>query len=99
MKSLGHVEFYANWYNAAAVGLAPLLLGVLGLYTTSLSATRKLWKTIPLGYAAACCFASMWPSSADWAVAMSKPFSLLLMLPIFGALTWTMTAAFLRKWR
>lgn len=99
IQSLGHVMFYPNWYNAATVGLAPLLLGVLGIYTTTLSSTRKLWKTIPLGYAAACCFASMWPSGADWSLSVAKPLSFLLMLPILGAFTWGMSRAFLRRWR
>lgn len=99
MQSLGHVGFRPNWYNAATIALSPLLLGFLGAYLVTLASTRRWRMAIPLGYAAACCFASMLPSAADWSIAVTRPLSFLLMVIVLGTCGHGLSQAVLKRWR
>lgn len=79
--TLGHVLVHPNWYNAAIIGLAPLLLAPLTLFVMVIAARSGPLKLTLFSYFAACCWAACIPSSADFAIAASYPTSWL-----FGAL-------------
>lgn len=88
MDSLGHVTFHPNWYNAATVALAPVLVAPASVYLVALSARCSFFWNCALVYAAACGFYACIPSSADLAIAFSEPLSLLLAIPILLGSTW-----------
>jgi hypothetical protein len=91
MQTMGHVLFHANWYNAAFVGLAPLMLapfGVAFLYLASICS----WRTaLFFFYCAVCAWASLVPSPQDFSIAFNHFFSLLFWLIgvlLLGFLAW-----------
>lgn len=99
MQSLGHVGFHPTWYNAATVALSPLLLGFIGAYLVTLASTLRWRMLVPFGYVAACCFASMFPSRADWSIAALRPLSFFPMVLILGACSYGLWQAVVRRWR
>ena len=82
MNTLGHITFHPNWYNAATVGLAPLLVLPASIWLMVWGSTRSLKLNVVCIYAAACGFYSSTPSSADLNIAFSQPLSLLVAVPI-----------------
>lgn len=75
-NTLGSVQVYVNWYNAALIGLAPLLLAPLTLLIVAIAAKAKsLIKMLALSYVAACCWVACIPSAADLSIAASTPSS------------------------
>lgn len=66
MDSMGHITFYPNYYNAAVVGLAPLLLAPMAAFFVALAArTLNPLKIIGWCYLAVCSWQSCRPSPAD----------------------------------
>ena len=90
--SLGRVYVIPNWYNAALIGTAPLLLAPLTLLFMVLAARRslatELISFLLLSYLAACCWAACIPSSADMSIAFSQPLSWLFALPALALSAW-----------
>lgn len=65
MLTMGHVTSYSNWYNAATVGLAPLMLMPFTALCVARAATAKGLAPFMWCYFAACSWASFVPSSQD----------------------------------
>lgn len=65
--SLGRVYVQPNWYNAALIGLAPLLLAPLTFLTVALAARAKLFGMLLMSYLAACSWAACVPSRRTYA--------------------------------
>lgn len=66
METMGHITFYPNSYNAALVGLAPLLLIPLGaLFIAMAARSTNLLKIILWCFMAVCAWHSCRPSRAD----------------------------------
>jgi hypothetical protein len=79
-NTLGSINFQPNWYNAALVGWAPLLLMPFTLLFAAL-ASRARPVMIPVWtYITACSWAASTPSPQDYHIAMSYPTSW-----VFGA--------------
>lgn len=71
MVTLGHITSYDNWYNAATVGLAPLLLmPFTALCVVNAATSRNILASVLWCYFAACSWASFVPSRQDLATAM-----------------------------
>ncbi len=71
MESMGHITSYDNWYNAATVSLAPLMLMPFTALCIVRAATTKSFLTpVWWCYLAACSWASFVPSSQDLSAAM-----------------------------
>jgi hypothetical protein len=86
IATLGHVVSHPNWYNAAIVGLSPLLLLPLALFFAWLAATQMtVRKRILFLYFASCAWAACLPSPQDVSIAMSYPVSLLFAALLFVA--------------
>jgi hypothetical protein len=87
-NTLGSVTFVPNWYNAASVGLAPLLLAPLTVFFAALSSrSNNPLKMVGGGYLAACSWVACTPSSQDFSVAL-VPTSWPLALSILWFTTW-----------
>lgn len=86
MLSLGHVTASINWFNAASIGLAPLLLVPITLLCIIWAAkTRNIAMSIAWSYFAACAWASCVPSSQDFSIALAVYTSWPLALLIIGS--------------
>lgn len=90
--SLGRVYVRPNWYNAALIGLAPLLLAPLTFLLMALAARAKLIGMVALSYVAACSWAACIPSSADLRIAASAPSSWPFALLMLAFIAWAMVA-------
>ena len=88
MRTMGHVLFEPTNLNAATVGLAPYLLFFPACFFIALAARCKIQWMVLWCYVAACGFASLTPSSQDWQIAMSHPFSFILAIPLFVIFAW-----------
>ncbi len=84
MSSLGHITYYPNWYNAATVGLAPLLVAPAGFWLCLVGARMGVIGNALTVWAAACSMYSCIPSDVDLqgalAVPSSWPFALIILL-------------------
>ena len=71
-NTLGSVQFYPNWYNAAPVALAPFLLAPLTFLMAALAAnTVNPLKILLFSYFAACSWVACTPSPQDFSIAMA----------------------------
>lgn len=69
--ALGSVTFHPNWYNAASVALAPLLLAPLTFKFAALGAKLPgVQSTLLCSYFAACSWVACTPSPQDFSIAM-----------------------------
>lgn len=67
MLTMGHITYHPNWYNAAIVGMAPLLLAPMTAFFVALAArTMNPLKVLGWCYLAACAWQSCRPSDADF---------------------------------
>lgn len=98
-NTLGSVQFYPNWYNAALVGLAPFLLAPLTFLMAAFGAnTNNPMKIGLFSYLAACSWVACTPSPQDFSIAMaptSWPFAVLV-LGISFVLIYRITHALIR---
>lgn len=97
MTSMGHATFSPTWYNAASVGLAPYLLYFPSAWFVVKSAKGSLLWGVVFCYVAACGFASVTPSPADWSIAVSQPLSFLFAAPFFIAVAGTYYVLIMRR--
>jgi hypothetical protein len=75
-NTLGSVTFHPNWYNAASVALAPLLLAPMTAFFAAISARSNNPSQILLGgYFSACSWVACTPSPQDFSIALSWPSS------------------------
>lgn len=83
MQTMGHVYSYLNWYNAAAIGLAPLLLlPATAIFVVSAAKSKSVLFSLSLVYGAACAWAACipsWPDLATLRIVTSIPFALLML--------------------
>lgn len=77
-----------NWYNAAFIGLAPLLLAPLTLLSMALAARSGVIGLCCYAYLAACCWAACIPSDADLAIAASYPTSWPIGAALIALIAW-----------
>lgn len=88
MESMGHITFTPNWWNAATVCMAPLLVLPASIWLMLVGARLPILLNIVCVYTAACGFYSCIPSSADWNIAISEPLSFLVAIPILLGSLW-----------
>lgn len=87
-NTLGSITFSPNWYNAATVGMAPLLLAPLTVFLAAISArSNNILKIIFGGYLSACSWIACTPSSQDFYIAV-VPTSWPLAICMLSFLTW-----------
>ena len=99
-NTLGSVQFYPNWYNAASVGLAPFLLAPLTFLMAALAAnSNNPLKMILFSYFAACAWVACTPSPQDFHIAMAPASwpTALVFLAISTFLTYKITRSLLRS--
>ncbi len=88
MNSMGHITFYPNWYNAAIVGLAPVLLvPATALFIALAARTLNPLKVAGWCFLAVCSWQSCRPSSADLDV-HGFYISYLFALPLLAFSAW-----------
>jgi len=86
--ALGYVAVEPNWYNAATIGAAPLVLAPFaGLFLGLATSAGFSWKAPLYLYLACCSWAACIPSGADWEIARSSAISWPIALVILGSLT------------
>jgi hypothetical protein len=73
--TLGSVTFSPNWYNAAAVGWAPLLLMPLTAFFAAIAARARMIMLPIWTYVTACSWVASTPSPQDYSIAMGVPSS------------------------
>ena len=96
METLGHVLFVPNWYNVAAVSLAPLILAPMSMWFVWSSSTAPTWKLRMLWlYLSSCAWLACLPSSKDWSNAVDGLSSLVLL----AAVLIMTTTVYYRIWR
>lgn len=99
--TLGSVMIRPNWYNAAPVGFAPLMLVPFALFLVAMATRAKgLLATLVISYLAACAWAACTPSMQDISVAFSHasslPFGIALVITS-GVVTYKLGNFLLRK--
>lgn len=99
-NTLGSVQFYPNWYNAASVGLAPFLLAPLTFFLAAIAArSNNPIKMLVFSYFAACSWVACTPSPADFSIAMAPTSwpTALVFLALSTFITYKTTRALLRS--
>jgi len=72
-RTHGYVEFAnISWFNAAPVGLAPLLGLVLAFVLSAHLTWHLTWSNFLLWWACVSLFCQSWPSTQDWRVALQS---------------------------
>lgn len=88
-NALGSITFYPNWYNAASVALAPILLAPLTAFFALIAAKAySLQQTLLGSYFAACSWVACIPSRPDIAIAIVTPSSWPLAAVFLGLTTY-----------
>lgn len=88
-NTMGSINFHPNWYNAAAVGWAPLLLMPMTAFFAALTARMSLVWAPAWAYITACSWEASTPSPQDYSIALSVPTSWPLGAVILLIATWS----------
>jgi len=101
MVSYGQVTFIPNWWNAATVALAPVMVAHASIFVTALGSRLSLPANAVCIWVAAAGFYSASPSIQDWGVALQYPTSFIpagFIFVISTLIWWKLTAAALNRW-